>query len=502
MALSFRARSTISLVGLMLGGLVSADLALAMAPPRSMGQSLNPASGQLDSMPMGSPSPNGASPVNGTRNGAEPSPASGPGAVTAPGVQGGIDENYVLGAGDILQVNVFNVPEYSGTFRVATDGSISLPTIGRLSVQNLTSDELARTLERRFAADLFMPLVTVTVVEQRPLQISLIGEITQPGLYTLPANQGTQFPRLYQVLQNAGGVTQAANLSQVEVRRHTPGGSPTQLRVNLLALLEQGDSSQNIYLKDGDTVIVHAASTVEMANLNQLAFSNLRSNGDIPVDVAIVGEVGRPGPYRLGGEGTRPTIVQAIQQAGGITTAANLQEVTLRRRTRQGNQQTIQIDLWEMVQTGDLSQDLVLQTGDVLSVPTARDMTVAEISAMASSSLSTGSIPVNIIGEVERPGQLEVEANTSLNQALLSAGGLNNRARQQTTLIRFNPNGTVTHQDITVDLNEEVNSEANPLLQPNDVIVVGRNAWASFNDTLREFTGTFNLLWPFVLLGR
>ncbi|NJL48985.1 MAG: hypothetical protein HC929_17865 [Leptolyngbyaceae cyanobacterium SM2_5_2] len=238
-----------------------------------------------------------------------------------------------------------------------------------------------------------------------------------------------------------------------------------------------------------------------MANLTQLSVSNLRANSNLPVDVAIVGEVSRPGPYRLGGENVRPTLVQAIQEAGGVTTAANLREVELRRRTRQGAEQIVQINLWDMIQTGDLSQDLLLQPGDILTVPTAPAMTVSEITALTSSSLSTGVIPINIIGEVESPGALEVRANTSLNQALLAAGGLNNRARQRTTLIRFNPNGSVTQQEIDVDLDQEVNSATNPILQPNDVIVVGRNAQAAFNDTLRDFTSTFNLIWPFVLLG-
>jgi protein involved in polysaccharide export with SLBB domain len=421
--------------------------------------------------------------------------------VPTPALQSGIDEDYRLGAGDIVQVDVFNVPEYSGSHRIATDGTLVLPAIGRLRLANLSLQQASDAIAARYASELQFPIVSVTVLEPRPLQITVIGEITQPGLYTLPASQGTQYPTVFQMLQTAGGVTQAADLSQVEVRRRNGDGSQTSLRVNLSALLDRGDASQNLFLKDADVIVVPAATALDMASLGQLSMSNLRASSSLPVDVAIVGEVSRPGPYRLGGENARPTIVQAIQQAGGITTAADLRQIELRRRTRQGGEQVVQVNLWEMIQTGDLSQDLVLQAGDTLKVPTARDMTVSEITALTSSSLSTGIIPVNIIGEVENPGRLEVRANTSLNQALLSAGGFNNRARQQVTLIRFNPNGAVTQQAISVDLAQEVNSAVNPILQPNDVIVVGRNARAALNDTLREFTGTFNLIWPFVLLG-
>ena len=106
-----------------------------------------------------------------------------------------------------------------------------------------------------------------------------------------------------------------------------------------------------------------------------------------------------------------------------------------------------------------------------------------------------------MLGEVESPGAQQVRASTSLNQAILAAGGLNRRTRGRVTLVRFNPDGTVSQQPIKVDLSQEINEETNPILRPNDVILVGRSAKAAFDDTIRDFSGTFNLIWPLLLLG-
>ncbi|MDV3351398.1 SLBB domain-containing protein [Leptothoe sp. LEGE 181152] len=411
-----------------------------------------------------------------------------------------VNENYILGPGDVISVNVFNVPDYSGQHSIAADGSITLPQLGRVLVHSMTLQQASDEIAARYEFTLESPMISVQVVQQRPVQVAIAGEVIQPGLYTV-SPEGTPYPRLFTALQQAGGLTQAADIKQVEVRRRTANGGQTTLRVDLFALLNNGDISQNIFLQDGDTIMIPSATAVDMAALDQLSASNLRNNAGQPIDIAIVGEVNQPGPYRLGVEGGRTTVVQALQQAGGITPSANLRDVQLRRKTRQGDDQFFEVNLWELLQTGDLSQDLVLQQGDTLVVPTAPDTPIAELTAFTASTLSTGTIEVNVLGEVESPGAQQVRANTSLNQAILSAGGLNRRTRGKVTLIRFNPDGTVSQQPIKVDLSQEINEETNPILRPNDVILVGRSARAAFEDTFNDLSGTLNLLLPLLLLG-
>jgi polysaccharide export outer membrane protein len=98
-----------------------------------------------------------------------------------------------------------------------------------------------------------------------------------------------------------------------------------------------------------------------------------------------------------------------------------------------------------------------------------------------------------------------VPPNTPLNQAILAAGGFNTRARVETVdLIRLNPNGTVSQQEISVDFSTDVNSDMNPPLRPNDTIVVGRSDITRLDDSLGSvlspLTGILSILGIFNLL--
>jgi polysaccharide export outer membrane protein len=138
------------------------------------------------------------------------------------------------------------------------------------------------------------------------------------------------------------------------------------------------------------------------------------------------------------------------------------------------------------LRTGDLSQDVILQDGDTITIPTATALDPGEANQLASASFSPNTIVVNVVGEVTRPGAIPVPPNTPLNQAVLAAGGFDNRrARKRSVeLVRLNPNGTVERRDITVDLAQGINDQSNPTLRNNDVVLVRRSTLANVTDTL------------------
>jgi polysaccharide biosynthesis/export protein len=228
-----------------------------------------------------------------------------------------------------------------------------------------------------------------------------------------------------------------------------------------------------------------------------------------PVRVAISGEINRPGSYIVssGNAADAPdgvqfsTITEAIALAGGVTPRADLRQVQVYRQPVNGQAQVINIDLWQLLRSGDLSQDVVLQGGDTIVIPTATAIDSAEALELGSASFAPDQIKVYVVGEVVAPGEVSVAPNTPLNQALLAAGGFDNQraARSSVDLVRLNPDGTASQRNVTVNFNQGVNEETNPALQNGDVIVVRRSGLARVTDSVNPILDAVGRLFRFGL---
>lgn len=228
-----------------------------------------------------------------------------------------------------------------------------------------------------------------------------------------------------------------------------------------------------------------------------------------PIQIAIAGEVNRPGSYTLlpDREGTTseedrnlPTVTKAIQLAGGITQSADIRTIRVRRPQVQGSAQesVVEVSLWDLIQSGDLSQDLRLRDGDSIVVPKAVALNASESLALGGANFSPDTARVNVVGEVVSPGSIELPPNTPLNQAILAAGGFNTRAaRGSVTLVRLNFDGTVTRREIDIDFEQGISDDTNPTLRNGDTVLIRRSGLASFTDTLgtvlSPVNGLFNV---------
>jgi polysaccharide export outer membrane protein len=393
------------------------------------------------------------------------------------------DEGYLIGPGDVLHLEIFDLPEHSHDYGVLPDGSLNLPQVGPVKISRMTLQQAAQTIEQKLASWLRRPNVTVSLVQARPLQVAIAGEVKRPGVYTLE-----NLTALTQALQKAGGPTSLANLREVQVRRPLPQGQGQEqtITLNLVDLITAGNLNNDIVLRAGDSVFVPTATSVNLQELGGIATSTLGSLSSEPIRIAVVGEVKTPGP-RILNDGIQ-TVTTAIQGAGGITQEADIRQIQIRRTSIAGETQTIAVDFWKLLKDGDLSQDLPVQDGDTVFVPTATTLSPEEMTRLASASFSPETMTVNVVGEVTGPGPVEVKPNTPLNQAILAAGGFTNRAKKGSVdLVRLNPDGTVTKRSIDIDLAQGLNTETNPALRPNDTIIVGRSGFARFQEGLSTF---------------
>lgn len=417
------------------------------------------------------------------------------------------DDGYLLGPSDRIRIDVFNVPEFTSEYQVLPNGTVNLPLIGAVNVQGRTIAQAERVISARYQAVLQQPIITVSLVAPRPIRVAVAGEVNRPGTYTVSALATAEgnVPNLTRVIQLAEGVTQAADLRQVQIRRQRSISSGTTeiINVDLWELLKAGNLQQDVRLRDGDSIVIPASTTVNLEEAQQLAAANFAARNNRPLKITVVGQVNRPGPYTLieGAVGQRdqlinpnllqvPSVTRAIQVAGGITQVADIRNIQVRRLTRLGPPQVIKVDFWKLLKTGDVVQDLPLQDGDTIEIPVAPTVNDSEITELATASFSADRINVTISGEVERPGQLALQPNTPLNQAILAAGGFNrNAVRREVTLVRLNPNGTVTKRDVPIDLAQGVSNNGNPALRNNDVIIVKKTGFSTFLEGTGQVLG-------------
>jgi polysaccharide export outer membrane protein len=411
-----------------------------------------------------------------------------------------------------------DVPEYSAEYQVPPGGRLYVPLIGSVSVQGLTQEQAADRLAGRYSRYLKRPLVTVILTAARPINVNVAGEVNRPGSFAVALQSGggndpgVQYPTLASALALAQGVTLSADVSQVQIRRRLGVNGQQNLTVDLRQLAQTGDLSVDTTLRDGDTIFVPTVTSINLGETRQLAEASFAADPNKPRTVTVVGEVNRPGPYVVIGGATTgntqlaqggtittqgtvnttgfPTVTRAIQLAGGITPLADIRNIRIRRPTKTGTEQLIGVNLWKLLQQGDVNQDTIVQDGDSIVVPTAVDVNPAEATQLATANFSPDTIQVSVVGEVKTPGLVKLPPNTPMNQAILTAGGFNNsRAfKKNVELIRLNPDGTATRSVLPVDFAQGINDKTNPTLRNNDIIVVARSDLARAGDTIGTVT--------------
>ena len=435
---------------------------------------------------------------------------------------------YTLGAGDTIKIDVFNVPELSGTQTIAPDGTVNIALIGAVKLEGLGLDEANALLRDKLNPFLVRNIVNVSLLSPRPLNIAVVGEVNRPGPRFLSynvvtggtANLITNATTLTKAIESASGITSRADISNIQISRRDGASGRRMIKINLQDLLEKGDVSQDIRILDGDSILVPPLTEASTAQTRLVSTSTF-SPDTYTIQVAIVGEVNRVGPqtllYSRNGvsstglasattaagnvsNGGPVTLSRALQSANGVTEIADIRNVEISRLNYKGERTIVKADLLNLITKADLSQDITLTDGDLITVPRLEKTNPKDYLQVSKATFSPIAITVQVVGEAVRPGPLQLRPNSSFTEAISFAGGLTNDAAWKSVeLYRVNPDGTILRRELVADLNLPMNEETNPGLRDRDVIVVRQSQGSSILSTTTKLLG--NIVTPFALIN-
>jgi polysaccharide biosynthesis/export protein len=238
--------------------------------------------------------------------------------------------DYVIGPQDVLTIQVFDQADLGGKYSVEADGTFSFPLIGRVRAGGLTLRAFEAELKTKLADGYFRnPQVSVAIEQYRSQRVFVMGEVRQPG--PVPLTGGMT---LIEALARAGSttVTASGEVAIVRARGDVQGpllpdqNSGSQVFRANIRDLEAGALSQNLELRDGDTIFVPRAETVY-----------------------VFGHVRTPGAYGIQAD---TTVLQALSLAGGVTEHGAMNRVRV-VRIEKGAKKELRVKLTDTVRPGD-----------------------------------------------------------------------------------------------------------------------------------------------------
>jgi polysaccharide biosynthesis/export protein len=264
------------------------------------------------------------------------------------------NSNVKLGAGDLVEVSVFGVPDLATKTRVSGSGDIYLPLIDYVHIADLTTDEAQEVIQKRLEDGGFVrgPHVSIFVDESASQAITMVGELNHPGSFPAIGDR-----RLFDLISAAGGMTdKAGRVVTIEHRDDPDHKVVLQLSSNLAE-----DTQNNVDVLPGDTIIVSRAGIVY-----------------------VVGDVQRPSGFLI--EDNSLSVLKALALAGGSTRTSALNKTKILRQTPNGIQE-IPVQLKKVLYAK--APDVALIRGDVLFIPGSAAKSAAYRTADAAMSLTT-----------------------------------------------------------------------------------------------------------------
>jgi polysaccharide export outer membrane protein len=304
-----------------------------------------------------------------------------------------------VGTGDLLHIEIFDVPELSRDVRVGDAGDISYPLIpSKISAAGLTPFQLEQKMEQLLIENGLVthPQVSVFVKEQNSQPVSVVGAVQKPMVY-----QVIRPTTLLEILAGAGGITDDAGSFVIVTRSPnasaartaaaaigarangggsvsasaTPnaaapndplGGNPQIITIRIQDLLESGDSAFNIMIYGGDVIAVPRAGIVYVTGAG----------------------IAQPGGYVLQSHGEQITALKAVAMAHGLTGFAKADSaVIMRNNPVTGQKDVIPVHIGQIEK--QKTQDVAMKSNDILYIPDSKGLKVLARGAEAAISIGS-----------------------------------------------------------------------------------------------------------------
>ncbi len=354
---------------------------------------------------------------------APPAPASAPSPAPPP-IPG---KDYIIGIGDVLHIVVWGNKELEQDIVVRPDGRISFPLAGEMDAKGLSVPQLTEKITARLSDAVKGPNVSIIVKEVKSFRVFVLGEVKKPGVYPIDASTP-----VLEALTLASSTTDNADLPAAYVIR-----GDQKIPVDLRKLIQGGDLSLNIPLQPGDTVVVPQVTI----GANPQEMYDQR--------IYILGKVQKPGVYTIK---KNVPILHALFLAGGLVDGADMAAAFVVRGSER-----LPVNLWQLIQKGDLKQNVEIKPEDTIVVPVGGEMVNA----------------VYVMGEVTKPGvYAQPEALTLLKLVALAGGFTKFAAPGRAKLIRkTGDDKTLINVDLK-DIMKDPQKYQDMPLQPGDVLIV------------------------------
>ena len=436
----------------------------------------------------------------------------------APNMNIATPQNYVLGPGDVLVVDVYGGSQANLKLTVSPEGDVYVPEYGPIQVSGLQIRAAQERIRTRLGKFFQSSDIRITLGQTRSIQINVLGEVRVPGTYTL-----SSLSTVYHALYLAGGVSGLGTLRNIKLYRQ---GRLVTI-VDVYEFIFHGRLAGNVRLEDNDVIQVDTydclvnisghvrrpmtyelretetlstllnycggfsddahrktirvnRNTEELKNVfnvDEFEFSSFKlhdgdqveieANSDLYENmVQITGAITRPGMYRLGDKVF--SVKSLVERADGLAPEAMNTRAVLRRLKPNRTQEVFPVNLAAIMDGTE--PDMMLQNEDILYIPTIPEHQNART--------------VSILGEVVFPGTYEYADSMTLENFIIQAGGLTyaaSTAKVDVARIYHNPGATNVGMDLTqtfsfsIDENFSLSNDKDFHLEPFDIVQVRRS---------------------------